>query len=518
VRSEASRIAFLVVLSAVLAFSFQGSRGLYETTEGRYAESAREMLETGRWLVPQLDYKPHWAKPPFAYWAIAGGMRLLGENEWGVRLADAVAFVLVVLTMRALAALMWDRRTGLAAGTIYALSPFPLVAASSIHTDLLLSLWELLAVLCYWKAYRAMGTRSERGWIVGAWAFLGVAFLTKGPPSLVVLAAFIAFQIYLTATKRMAPRLFSPVGFLAMLAIGLGWFVLVVARTPGLFGFFLREEVFARVFTSKHGRNPEWYAPFTIYAPVLLFGAGPAMLVWPVELLKDRAARGWGALRRFLKEDERLAFAAIWLIVPLVIFSLAKSRLPFYVLPLFPAVVLPTSRLAVRTLARPGMARAAAVVMIVTTALLLLAKGWSAHYATDLDMRALYRVCTKAKKGPTRFFLYGRSDMYGLQFYLGGHLTRLADEPLPEWAREGLRSAVMEMKTRPTYETYVFIVDSRWRADALAKRLDELHVEYRTMESGGRYTLFVCRTPSESSSFAMAEGSLEAPPHPDSTP
>ncbi|MCK4510708.1 glycosyltransferase, partial [bacterium] len=76
------RTVLLIVLAALLAFAFQGSRGLYETTEGRYAESAREMLETGDWLVPRLDYEPHWTKPPLTYWALAGGMALLGENEW----------------------------------------------------------------------------------------------------------------------------------------------------------------------------------------------------------------------------------------------------------------------------------------------------------------------------------------------------------------------------------------------------------------------------------------------------
>lgn len=78
----------LMMLTALLtAFSFQGARGLYETSEGRYAECAREMRETGNYLEPTLDYKPHWTKPPLTYWAMVAGMRLLGANAWGTRLA-----------------------------------------------------------------------------------------------------------------------------------------------------------------------------------------------------------------------------------------------------------------------------------------------------------------------------------------------------------------------------------------------------------------------------------------------
>ena len=62
----------MIFLALFVAFSFQGTRGIYETTEGRYAECAREMVETGNYLAPTLSYRPHWSKPPLAYWIIAG--------------------------------------------------------------------------------------------------------------------------------------------------------------------------------------------------------------------------------------------------------------------------------------------------------------------------------------------------------------------------------------------------------------------------------------------------------------
>jgi 4-amino-4-deoxy-L-arabinose transferase-like glycosyltransferase len=505
VRPDLRNTLILVALSMLLAFAFEGSRGLYETTEGRYAESAREMLETGNWLVPQLDYTPHWTKPPLAYWGIAGGMALLGQNEWGARLCDAIVFVLSVLAVSALARLMWDGRTGFIAGMIYALSPFSLLAASSVQTDLLLSFFELLLVLCYWKAARAVGTSGERRWIIGMWGLLGVAFLTKGPPSLVVLAALVVFRIYLAATGRKRPALWSPVGIILMLAVGASWFVVVAARTPGLLSYFLGNEVYGRIMTARHGRNPEWYKPFVIFGPALLLGAGTSMASWGVELAKNHRLFGWKSLRRLLAGDERLAFLALWLLVPLVIFSLAKSRLPLYVLPIFPAAVLATARVTLRTLDRPGYRRAAQAVAIATALALVALKGLSAAFRTDVDMKALHRSCVEAAHGETGFFLYGSRELFGLQFYLDGRLTRVGDEPPPEWARRVLPSVCHEMMTGPKHETYVFIVSAPWRGDALRKELDGLGISYRVIDSGRHFMLFVCRAPSPSSTLAAAQ-------------
>jgi 4-amino-4-deoxy-L-arabinose transferase-like glycosyltransferase len=505
VRPERRNVLVLLALSAILGFAFQGSRGLYETTEGRYAESAREMLETGDWLVPRLDYAPHWAKPPLAYWSIAGGMALFGRNEWGARSGNAAVFVLTVLAVSALASAMWDRRTGFAAGAIYALSPFAVLAASTVHTDSLLSLWELLAVLCYWKAYRADCPRGAKRWIVGMWGLLGAAFLTKGPPALVVLAAILVFRLYLAATGRKGPGIFSLPGFALALVVGLSWYVVVAARTPGLLGYFLGSEVYARIETAKYGRNPEWYMPIFIFVPPLLFGAGTAMAAWVAELIRNRALFGWASVRKLLRSDERLAFLALWLLVPLVIFSLAKSRLPLYVLPIFPAVALATARMTLRAIERPRFARAAIVAAVLTAAALVALKGTSARYRSDLDMKALHAACREARRGETAFFLFGSDKLFGLQFYLDGRLTRVAEEPLPAWARRSLASMCHEMLVAPRHDTYVFVAPDPRRGDVLRKRFDELGLRYDVTGSGSRYVLFACRAPLPSANLAAAE-------------
>src|SRR4030095_16966575 len=74
----------------LLGFAFIGTRGLWEPDEGRYAESAREMLVSGDFMTPHLRAQAHFTKPPMTYWLIAGSMAVLGPTEIAVRLPTAL--------------------------------------------------------------------------------------------------------------------------------------------------------------------------------------------------------------------------------------------------------------------------------------------------------------------------------------------------------------------------------------------------------------------------------------------
>ena len=84
----------LLALLLLLAFTFQGTRGIWEPDEGRYTSGGINMLRSGDWLVPTIDAEhPHLTKPPMTYWALAASFGALGANEWAARLPAALAFV-----------------------------------------------------------------------------------------------------------------------------------------------------------------------------------------------------------------------------------------------------------------------------------------------------------------------------------------------------------------------------------------------------------------------------------------
>lgn len=336
----------LAALSFGAAMAFQGSRGLWEPDEGRYAECAREMAVTGDWVTPRLSGSVHFTKPPLTYWAIILGLEVLGANEWGVRLHLAVAFSLTVLLVGALGSRMWDRPTGFLAGLIYATMVFPLTAANVVTTDTLLTLWETLAVLCFWFAFSSAGT-SAGWWAAGMWAAAGAAFLTKGPPALF---PAISMLVFLVLERRAGRRVRWPInvpGLLLFTGIGLVWYFLVIGRHEGLLGYLLKSEIAGRA-GGIHERNPHWYEAVTVYVPTIVVGSLPWGVAVPVVYGRWRKGDGWWEQLGRLRASPPVLFLALWFLLPLAVFCVVRSRLPLYVLPLFAPIALAAARGLVR--------------------------------------------------------------------------------------------------------------------------------------------------------------------------
>lgn len=426
---ESIRPALVILAVALLVgLSFQGSRGLYESTEGRYSLCAREMMDSGNWLEPTLLGEPHWTKPPLAYWSIASGVRLCGRNAWGARLPNALFFSLTALMVAGIGARMWDRRTGFLAGLMYATAIYPMAVAFSVNTDTLLAFWETLAVLCFWQAERSADWSAAWRWGLAMWFVFGLAFLTKGPPSLMALVPIAVYRAR-DPQRREKASLFGPVGLLVFLAVGMSWYLYVCARHPGLLGYFLGDEVVGRVAGNEFGRNPEWYQPFTMYLPLIVAGGGLwSWYFWrALGAARLQRTNGWRAL---WKGHGPALFLAAWLVPPLLVFSLSTSRMYTYLLPLFPAVMLAAAWQAAKGWQGGPLPRR----LLVLAGIMLVLDGGGKAAASyrpppNKDMGVLYRLCQADDRLPgTRLVLFQETRELGLGFYASNPVLRLGLE------------------------------------------------------------------------------------------
>ncbi|MGD8394975.1 MAG: lipid-A-disaccharide synthase N-terminal domain-containing protein [Candidatus Eiseniibacteriota bacterium] len=414
----------LLAVGVVLAFAFQGSRGLTEPDEGRYSEVAREMLVTGDVLSPQLDFKPHFTKPPLTYWCIAASMRLFGPGEWSVRLFLSLAYLGTVLLVARTAADLWGRRTGIAAGIIYATSLTPFVGASIVTPDTLLVLWLALAVWAFFRGARARSAAARRSWPLVTGVAFGLAFLTKGPPALLFLPAMLLARRFFWRRSDGAAPVLNVGGVAAFLILGAGWYVLVASHHDGLLGYWWRDEILGRL-AGQHHRNPEWYGPLVIYGPVLTLGALPWSLLWPRlwrRLSGPIRALGW---RRALQRRPEAASLALLVVVPLVVLSLARSRLPLYVLPLFIPLALGTARAAVHLFeerqASPVRRHVWGIRLASWCVLLMVARLGYAWHPGSRDARHLMASLPASRDA--EIVVADGHEHYGLGFYSGRDLV-----------------------------------------------------------------------------------------------
>ncbi len=305
-------LAFLPALPALM------SRSFFSPDETNYAQVAREMLETGDLVVPHLDGRPWFNKPPLAYWLLAAVFALLG---WGFPAAVLLNTALTAATALVLLGHAGGRarpRAGVLAAVAYLTMALPLLAARTALTDPALVLCTTLAV--------AQLVARRRGGAAVAGVALGLGVLAKGPVApLVVLpaAAAAAWQDGRAGWRRLA--------VLAAVAatVVAPWQLALAARGvwPAWAAEFVGHETVARATEAWSISAPWWY-----YLPVLW----AALFPWGTHAAVAAAACVRGAPAPWRTRPHLPEMAAV--AVPLVAFSLAANKLPHYVLPALPFV------------------------------------------------------------------------------------------------------------------------------------------------------------------------------------
>src|SRR5208282_2202366 len=166
-----------VGLLALLVFFFHlGRYGLWEPDEARYAEIAREMLRTGSFVVPHLNYVPYIEKPPLLYWMTSLAFHCLGANEFAARLVPALSALGGVIATYWFGRRAFDHRRGLLAAAILTTSPLYAVMAQVLTTDMLLTVLLSIAFFSLFLQWREGGR-----WWLATYTAAALAVLTKGP-------------------------------------------------------------------------------------------------------------------------------------------------------------------------------------------------------------------------------------------------------------------------------------------------------------------------------------------------
>jgi 4-amino-4-deoxy-L-arabinose transferase-like glycosyltransferase len=339
----------LVIVLAALWLGVLGYRDLVPTDEGRYAEIPREMVATGNWITPRLDGLKYFEKPPLQYWATAVAYEAFGVGQWQARLWTGLTGFFTILLTGYAGWRVFGARTGLYAAATLASSLY-WVAMGHINTlDMGVSAMLSGSLLSFLLAQRDGASRAQmRHWMWACWAFMALALLSKGLIGPAFPGMTLVIYTLITRDWGLWKRLHIVTGLLIFLAIGLPWHVLVQLHNPEFFDYYFIYQQFTRFLTPELARpGPWWY-----FFPIALLGVLP----W-VGGLFTGLAHAWKQPRGVSAQPVAVrvgAFAAmparpafkpgwallIWTVFIFAFFSASHSKLPSYILPIFPALAL----------------------------------------------------------------------------------------------------------------------------------------------------------------------------------
>ncbi|MBI4092485.1 MAG: glycosyltransferase family 39 protein [Candidatus Kerfeldbacteria bacterium] len=327
-----------VAVFATFIFGWRLNRDAFgNSDEGIHSVVTRAIVEKGDWLTLRFNDSLYFRKPPFSFWVRAVAAKLMGESEFSVRFPSALAGVLTTLLL-AWWAWQWTRQLRMAAvvGFMY-----PLLPMTFLHTwrsgeaDGILIFLLTLAAWLLWQSLR-------RPWlIVAAGAVLGLAFITKSVAAVVVPIGFGAMLLVRRHWPYRWPQVMATIG--VFLAIILPWHIhqLVVhgrAFWNEYVGFHIVQRIEERLHTTPKLHGPLWYIPSVVRW----------MFPWSW-LIVPAVAASIRRIRQRVTDRGLEIFLMAWALGTVALYTLAATKLAWYIAPAFPAMALLIGRLLVES-------------------------------------------------------------------------------------------------------------------------------------------------------------------------
>ncbi len=324
----------LVALSASLFFYKLGHLSLWDPDEPRYAETAKQMVKTGDWLVPRFNGQERFDKPVLFYWLIALAYKLLGVSEFAARFWPALFGVGGVIMAYLLGKKMFSPLAGFLAGLVLATNIQYMAVSRLAITDMTLTFFLELAFFAFWFGYQTQNKLKRNLFYLIFYISVALATLTKGPVAIIFAGFIILLFLIVTRDLKVLKEMQIFWGIIIFAIVAFPWYILIIQKYGRSYVdyFFLKHNL-AR-FATPELKHP---GPVVYYLPVLLIGLFP----WSAFLFSSFWCLWRGKSDRLTGQKKQIIFIFIWFFTIFLFFSIAQSKLPTYIMSLyFPAALL----------------------------------------------------------------------------------------------------------------------------------------------------------------------------------
>ncbi|MET0606335.1 MAG: glycosyltransferase family 39 protein [Beijerinckiaceae bacterium] len=338
-----TRAAALLLAFGLLAFS----PGLLtmqpmDRDEPRFAQATKQMLETGDYVDIRFQNEARHKKPVGIYWIQAvsvsiGEARGVSEARrqiWLYRLPSLLGALASVLLAYWASLALLPRRDAVAAALIFGATILIGVEARIAKTDAVMCATAVVAFGILARLWVLRRTASiTTGEMFALWAAIGLSVLLKGP----VIGGVFAIAATILSIRERSVQWLRPIadwrGAILALLIVLPWFATITLKTGGaFFAEAVRNDMLGKVAGGQemHGAPPGLY--FLIFP----------LTFWPASALLCLAVPyAWRN-----RTDDVVSACLAWAAPAWIMFELIPTKLPHYVLPLFPALAILTAKAA----------------------------------------------------------------------------------------------------------------------------------------------------------------------------